>query len=329
MTTQPKLDPLSIIQRASAVLRTEAESITDLLPRIDETFVRACEILLNCGGRVIVTGMGKSGHIGSKLAATLASTGTASFFVHPGEASHGDLGMITRDDVVLALSNSGETAEILTILPMLKRLSIPLITLTGNTDSTLAKEATVNLDITVKEEACPLGLAPTSSTTASLAMGDAIAVALLEHRGFTREDFSLSHPGGLLGRRLLVRVKDLMHSGSELPRVNQDANISEALIEMSRKGLGMTLVVDQQNKHVGIFTDGDLRRALGREIDIHQTSVHSVMTTGGISVHHDSLAAESIKLMQDNQVTSLLSVDDEHTLVGIITMHDCLKAGIV
>lgn len=329
MTNQSKLNAQSIIKRAAAVLQTEADAITDLLPRLDQSFVETCEILLACKGRVVVTGMGKSGHIGNKLAATLASTGTASFFVHPGEASHGDLGMITRDDVVLALSNSGETAEILTILPMLKRLAIPLITMTGKVDSTLAQEATVNLDITVQEEACPLGLAPTSSTTACLAMGDAIAVALLDHRGFTPEDFSLSHPGGLLGRRLLVRVKDLMHAGSDVPRVTLDAKISDALMEMTRKGLGMTLVVDEHNEHVGVFTDGDLRRALEKETDIHRTSMQSVMTTGGISIQQEMLAAESIKFMEDNEVTSLLVINDSQSVVGIITMHDCLKAGII
>ena len=312
-----------------AVLQTESEAIQALTPRIDDGFVTACRHMLACRGRIVVVGMGKSGHIGSKIAATFASTGTPAFFVHPGEASHGDLGMITPQDVVLGISNSGETDEILTILPLIKRLDVPLITLTGNPGSTMARAATVNIDVSVAKEACPLGLAPTASTTATLAMGDALAVSLLEARGFTAEDFALSHPGGRLGRRLLLRIDDLMHTGTEMPVVGEQASLSEALLEMSRKGLGMTAVVDGQKKVTGIFTDGDLRRALDQKVDVHEASISQMMTTGGKTVNPGILAAEALHIMEEFRINALLVVDDDHRLLGVLNMHDLLRAGVV
>jgi len=312
-----------------AVLETEAQAISALCPRIDGGFVRACRYMLECQGRVVVLGMGKSGHIGGKIAATLASTGTPAFFVHPGEASHGDLGMITAKDVVLALSNSGETEEMLTILPLIKRLGVPLICLTGNPRSTLAKAAEVNIDVSVPKEACPLGLAPTASTTAALAMGDALAVALLQSRGFTVEDFARSHPAGTLGRRLLLHVGDIMHVGDAVPLVQQGTLLRDTLVEMSRKGLGMTAVVDGAHRVVGIFTDGDLRRTLDRSVDIHTTPVDLVMTAGGITGRTDMLAAESLRIMEENRINALLIVDGDHRLVGALNMHDLLRAGVM
>ncbi|MBF0255152.1 MAG: KpsF/GutQ family sugar-phosphate isomerase [Gammaproteobacteria bacterium] len=285
--------------------------------------------MLNCPGRVIVTGMGKSGHIGNKIAATLASTGTPAFFVHPGEASHGDLGMITDKDVVVALSNSGETAEILTILPLIKRLGAPLIALTGNPESNLAREADVHLDVSVEKEACPLGLAPTSSTTATLAMGDALAIALLEARGFTEEDFARSHPGGSLGRRLLLHVKDIMRSGEAIPRVLHSASLNQALLEMTRKGLGMTAVVDENESILGIYTDGDLRRTLDQGLDIHQVGIAEVMTPGCVTLPQDSLAAAALQLMESRKINALLVADDQGRLIGALNMHDLLRAGVV
>lgn len=311
------------------VIEIEAAAINALAGRLDAGFEKACEICLACRGRVIVVGMGKSGHIGGKIAATLASTGTPAFFVHPGEASHGDLGMITGEDVVLAISNSGETAEILTIVPLIKRLGVPLIALTGNPGSTLATNADVNLDVSVAKEACPLNLAPTASTTATLVMGDALAVALLEARGFTKEDFARSHPGGSLGRRLLLHVADLMHSGAEIPRVAPDVVLSEALMEMTRKGLGMTAIVDDADKVLGIFTDGDLRRTLDRKLDVHNTPVSEAMTRGGRTIHPQELAAEALKLMDDHKINALLVIDANERLVGALNMHDLLRAGIV
>ncbi len=272
-----EMDQEKIIALGRAVLETEAGAVAQLAARIDDKFVKACQHILACGGRTVVLGMGKSGHIGGKLAATLASTGTPAFFVHPGEASHGDLGMITSSDVVIALSNSGETEEIISLLPVIKRLGVPLIAMTGNTRSTLAQEATVSIDVGVDKEACPLGLAPTASTTAALAMGDAIAVALLEARGFSSNDFALAHPGGTLGRRLLLHVADIMHTGTEIPVVTGATRLSEALVEMSAKGLGTTAVVDDDNKVIGIFTDGDLRRTLDKDIDIKHTPVTAVI----------------------------------------------------
>ena len=314
---------------ALAVLTTEADAVRELTSRLDDAFVRACRHMLACSGRVVVTGMGKSGHIGNKIAATLASTGTPAFFVHPGEASHGDLGMITPQDVVLALSNSGETNELVTILPLIKRLNVPLIALTGNTGSTLARAASAHIDVTVSKEACPLGLAPTSSTTAALAMGDALAVALLEARGFTAEDFARSHPGGRLGRRLLLLIEDLMHSGERLPRVGPDTLLAQALLEISRKGLGMTAVVDEDNRLLGIFTDGDLRRTLDKALDIHSTRMRTVMTGHGRTVRPDQLAAEALAIMDEYKINALLVVDDDDRLVGALNMHDLLRAGVV
>jgi arabinose-5-phosphate isomerase len=312
-----------------AVIRTEALAIQEQEKRIDDSFVRACGYMLHCRGRIVVTGMGKSGHIGNKIAATLASTGSPAFFVHPGEASHGDLGMITDGDTVLALSNSGETTEIITILPIIKRLGVPLISMTGNPDSTLSREADVNIDVSVSREACPLGLAPTASTTAALAMGDALAVALLETRGFTELDFARSHPGGSLGRKLLLHVGDIMHKNDKIPQVREQATISEALMEMTAKGLGMTAVVTADNHISGIFTDGDLRRTLDRELDLRNTPVTEVMTSGGITSRAEHLAAEALKLMEDNKISSLLVIDADKKLVGALNMHDLLQAGVV
>ncbi len=318
-----------LLALAAAVLRTEAEAVAALASRLDERFVRACELMLACSGRIIVTGMGKSGHIGSKVAATLASTGSPSFFVHPGEASHGDLGMITRQDVVLALSNSGETAELLTILPIIKRLGVPLVALTGNENSTLARAADAHLDTSVDKEACPLGLAPTSSTTATLAMGDALAVALLEARGFTADDFARSHPSGALGRRLLLLVDDIMHAGDDIPRVTLGVPVTKALMEMTRKGLGMTAVVDDKGALKGIFTDGDLRRALDRDIDLRTAVIDEVMSPNPRSIRTGLLAAEALKHMETQRINGLLVTDEAGGLVGALNMHDLLRAGVV
>ncbi|MEH6561000.1 MAG: KpsF/GutQ family sugar-phosphate isomerase, partial [Marinobacter sp.] len=276
-----------------------------------------------------VTGMGKSGHIGHKIAATLASTGTPSFFVHPGEASHGDMGMITSQDVVIAISNSGNTSEVVTILPLIKRMGAPLISMTGNPNSTLAKEAAANLDVSVEAEACPLGLAPTSSTTATLVMGDALAVALLEARGFSAEDFAFSHPGGSLGRKLLLRVADIMHTGDRIPIVNEDTTLSGALLEISRKGLGMTTVVDATGAMTGVFTDGDLRRTLDKSVDVHTTPMRDVMTRNGRTIQPDQLAAEALNVMEGLKISALPVVDGQGALVGAINMHDLLRAGVI
>ncbi len=313
-----------------AVIETEVAAIAALRARIGDAFVQACRAMLNCQGRIVVIGMGKSGHIGGKIAATLASTGSPAFFVHPGEASHGDLGMITPHDVVLALSNSGETGEVLTILPLIKRLGVPLIALTGNPQSSLAAAAHAHIDVSVGKEACPLGLAPTSSTTATLVMGDALAIALLEARGFTAEDFALSHPGGTLGRRLLLHVEDIMHKGDEIPKVADDALLSDALLEMSNKGLGMTAVVGSQGELVGIFTDGDLRRALDdQQLDVRQATVSAVMTRGGTQIRSDILAAEALQIMDQRKINALLVVNSQNELVGALNMHDLLRAGVV
>ena len=300
-----------------------------LAERIDEQFVGACHLFLACKGRVVVTGMGKSGHIAGKIAATLASTGTPAFFVHPGEASHGDLGMITRQDVVLALSNSGETEEILTILPIIKRLGVPLVAMTGNPDSALARLATVHINVAVEQEACPLGLAPTSSTTAALVMGDALAVSLLQTKGFTRDDFALSHPGGSLGKRLLLQVNDIMHRGREVPRVADSVLVSEALLEMTEKKLGMTAVIDANSHVIGIFTDGDLRRMLEKNLDVHKTPVAKVMTHPCTVIQADILAAEAMQIMESKKINALLVVDEDQALQGALNMHDLLRAGIV
>ncbi|MDD3652230.1 KpsF/GutQ family sugar-phosphate isomerase [Immundisolibacter sp.] len=325
----PLVDPATLLQLARDVLDTEAEAIRRLAPRLAEPFVTACRLLLQCRGRVVVLGMGKSGHIGGKIAATLASTGTPAFFVHPGEASHGDLGMITPQDVVLALSNSGETAEILLILPMIRRLGVPLIAITGEPRSTLAREADVNLDASVEREACPLGLAPTASTTAALALGDALAVALLHTRGFSREDFSRSHPGGKLGRRLLLHVADVMVKGERVPAVRQDASLGQALLEISRKGLGMTAVVDDDGRAVGIFTDGDLRRVLERVDNVRSVGIAEVMTPGGVRIRPDVLAAEAAQLMEQRRINALLVEDADGRLIGALNMHTLLDAGVI
>ncbi len=315
--------------RAQRVLEIEARAIMDLVPKVGEEFVEACDLCLQCRGRVIVTGMGKSGHIGGKIAATLASTGTPAFFVHPGEASHGDLGMITPKDLVIAVTYSGETAEIITILPLLKRLGLPLISMTGAPDSTLGSAATVVLDTAVQEEACPLNLAPTASTTAALAMGDALAVALLESRGFTVEDFARSHPGGALGKRLLLHVEDLMHTGDQIPRVGADSGLAEGLLEMTRKGLGMTAVTTPDGQLQGIFTDGDLRRALDNNLDVHNTSMRDVMTAQCETVPPDLLAAEAVRIMEQRKINALLVVDDNDLLVGALNVHDFFRAGVI
>ena len=318
-----------LCESGRSVISIEADAVQALASRIDQDFVAACRHILACSGRIVVIGMGKSGHIGSKIAATLASTGSPAFFVHPGEASHGDLGMITASDVVLALSNSGETHEIVTILPLIKLMGAPLISMTGKAESTLAREADVNLDVSVAKEACPLDLAPTASTTAALVMGDALAIALLEARGFTAEDFALSHPGGSLGRRLLLHVHDIMHTGDQMPVVRQDAALRDALMEMTAKGLGMTAVVDSDGRPVGIFTDGDLRRCLDGGMDIHQATVTEVMTRGGRRIEPDRLAAEALNVMEEMKINALLVVDRDSRLCGALNMHDLLRAGVV
>lgn len=310
-------------------IRLELEAVQELLNHLDGAFTRACELMFHCRGRIIVTGMGKSGHIGNKIAATLASTGTPAFFVHPGEASHGDLGMFTGDDVVLALSNSGETAEVITILPLIKRMGAPLISITANANSTLARSADISLHIPVDREACPLGLAPTSSTTAQLVLGDALAIALLEARGFSSEDFAFSHPGGSLGRRLLLKVDDIMHTGDEVPTVGAETPVREALLEMTHKHLGMTAVIDADGILLGIFTDGDLRRTLDQGLDLGSTPISRVMTPGGTRIQPGLLAAEALGLMQERKINALLVVDNQDRPIGALNMHDMLKAGVI
>ena len=321
--------PTELRKTGISVVNIETAAVQALEARINGDFVTACQHMLACQGRIVVIGMGKSGHIGNKIAATLASTGSPAFFVHPGEASHGDLGMITSSDVVLALSNSGETREIITILPLIKRMGAPLISMTGNPASTLAREANVNLDVSVAKEACPLDLAPTASTTAALVMGDAVAIALLEARGFTAEDFALSHPGGSLGRRLLLHVYDIMHKGDAIPAVTQHASLRDALIEMTTKGLGMTAIVDGEGRAVGIFTDGDLRRCLDRDIDVRAAKIADVMIPGGKHIAPDRLAVEALNLMEEKKINALLIVDHDERLCGALNMHDLLRAGVV
>jgi len=311
------------------VIQLERDAIDALLSRLDDSFNAACELILKTQGRVVVTGMGKSGHIGSKIAATLASTGTPSFFVHPGEASHGDLGMITPEDTVLAISNSGETREILTILPIVKRMGAKLIAMSGNNASSLARQADVALNVGVEKEACPLNLAPTSSTTATLAMGDALAVSLYHARGFTEEDFARSHPGGQLGRRLLLYVSDIMHQGEQIPLVREHASLRDALLEMTSKGLGMTGIVDKNNVLQGIFTDGDLRRVLNDDIDVRTAAIKDVMTAHPKTTTADRLAAETVQLMRSKKINGLFVIDAGGRVVGALNMHDLLKAGIV
>lgn len=322
-------DSIDFIASAKRTIDVERVAVAALGERIDASFAAACRHLLACRGRIVVLGMGKSGHVGNKIAATLASTGTPAFFVHPAEASHGDMGMITRDDVILALSNSGSTAEIVTLLPFIKRLGIKLISLTGNPDSPLAQAAEVNLDARVAQEACPLNLAPTSSTTAALVLGDALAIALLEARGFTAEDFAFSHPGGALGRRLLLKVENVMHAGDDLPQVSRGTLLKDALLEMSHKGLGMTVIVEADGKLAGIFTDGDLRRSLDRNIDVHTTLIDQVMTVHGKTARADMLAAEALKIMEDHKINALVVVDREDRPTGALNMHDLLRAGVM
>ncbi len=320
---------LDFLASARRTIELERDAVNDLLTYLDPDFEKACKLALACKGRVIVTGMGKSGHIGNKIAATLASTGTPSFFVHPGEASHGDLGMITRADVVIALSNSGETNEVLAILPLIKRMKAPLISITGNPESTLSRSADANLNVTIRQEACPLGLAPTSSTTATLVIGDALAIALLEARGFSAEDFAFSHPGGSLGRRLLLKVSDIMHSGDDIPVVSDSTMLREALMEVTHKRLGMTTVVNEQGILQGIFTDGDLRRTLDHDVNMKTTRITEVMTTQCTTVSREILAAEALQIMQDKKINALIVLDDERRPVGALNMHDMLKAGVI
>jgi arabinose-5-phosphate isomerase len=322
-------DSQRLVEMGREALRIEAQAVAALVDRLGDDFERACRMLLACSGRVVVSGMGKSGHVGGKIAATLASTGTPAFFLHPAEASHGDLGMVAKGDVVLAISYSGETAELLTILPLFKRMGAPLVAMTGNPASTLAREADVHLDISVPAEACPLNLAPTASTTATLAMGDALAVALLKHRGFTEEDFARSHPGGSLGRRLLLHVSDVMRRGNDLPRVGPDTPLTEGLLEMSRKRLGLTAIVDEGDRVLGVFTDGDLRRALDRRVDIHGSRMSDVMTRSPRSIGPHELAAEAVLMMEKHAVNGLLVLDDTGRLVGALNVHDLLRAGVM
>jgi arabinose-5-phosphate isomerase len=323
------MDSHALKKLARAVISTEATAVASLTTRIDEAFVAACQTILDCQGRIVVLGMGKSGHIAGKIAATLASTGTPAFFVHAAEASHGDLGMITTDDVVLILSNSGETDEVRQILPLLKRLGTRIIAMTGRPTSTLASHADIHINVAVDAEACPLGLAPTSSTTAALVMGDALAVSLLESRGFTAEDFARSHPAGQLGKRLLLHIQDIMHSGDEIPLVSESASLSEAIVEMTKKRLGMVAITNDEMKVQGVFTDGDLRRTLARELDPHKTAVGAVMTRNGKTIQPQALAVEAVKMLQQYKVQGLLVVDDDSHLQGVLNFNDLLQAGVV
>lgn len=320
---------LNFIEQGLRVLDIERQALSDIAQYVDENFHNACQLMYDCEGRIIVIGMGKSGHIGNKIAATLASTGSPAFFVHPGEASHGDLGMITKNDVVMLISNSGETSEVLNIIPVLKRLGAKMIAMTGNTQSTMATLANVHVCIKVEKEACSLGLAPTSSTTATLAMGDAMAVALLEARGFTADDFALSHPGGSLGKRLLLTLKDVMHSGANTPIIDVSQTVKDALIEMSAKGLGMTAIVDENQQLVGLFTDGDLRRILEQRIDIHTTQIDVVMTKSCTTATQDILAAEALNIMERKRINGLIVVNEKNQPIGALNMQDLLKAGVL
>ncbi|MFP4294240.1 MAG: KpsF/GutQ family sugar-phosphate isomerase [Halothiobacillaceae bacterium] len=318
----------NLIDLGRSVLRAESDAVRALADRVDQQFVDACNLLYGCSGRVVVTGMGKSGHVGGKIAATLASTGTPAFFVHPGEASHGDLGMVTAEDILLVLSNSGETAEILALLPGIKRLGLPMVALTGRAGSTLAEAATVHLDVSVDREACPLNLAPTTSTTAALAMGDALAVALLDARGFTPEDFARAHPGGALGRRLLLHVEDIMHRDDRIPRVPSSALLRNALLEITSKGLGMTCVVDSEDRLLGIFTDGDLRRVLDRDVSVLDCPIEQVMTRDPQTCPPQMLAAEALGLMESRKINALVVIDTRGRVAGALNMHDLLHAGL-
>jgi len=324
----PVQSTISYTASAQRTIRMEATAVAALEQRIGDDFAQACELLLQVKGRIIVTGMGKSGHIARKIAATLASTGSPAFFVHPGEASHGDMGMITSSDAVIALSNSGAVPEILTLLPLLKRLGVPLVSMTGNPQSPLGQASDVHLNTGVEIEACPLDLAPTSSTTTALVMGDALAIALLEARGFTADDFAFSHPGGTLGRQLLLKVQDVMKSGEDMPLVKHDVKLSVALLEISNKGMGMTTVVDQAGQLTGVFTDGDLRRALDARLDLNETVIGELMTTGAKRISTSMLAAEALRIMEENEISSLVVFDDEGALTGVVHLKDLLHAGI-
>jgi len=319
----------NVLELAREVLEIEAAAITALIARLDQDFQRAVDLILACRGRVTVSGIGKSGHIARKIASTMSSTGTPAYFVHPAEASHGDLGMITRDDVFIALSNSGESAELLAIVPLIKRQGAKLISLTGNPDSTLAREADAHLYAGAEKEACPLNLAPTASTTAALALGDALALALMQAKGFSRDEFARSHPGGALGRKLLTHVRDVMRSGSDAPRIPDTAMLSDAILEMSRGRMGITAILDREERVLGIFTDGDLRRTLQKGIDLHATPIASVMTHGPRTISPDKLAAEAVQIMERHKVNQLLVVDREQRLVGALNMHDLFKAKVI
>lgn len=318
-----------LLALAGEVLDIESRAVDSLKNRLGDAFVGACRLIMDTEGRVVVTGMGKSGHVSNKIAATLASTGTPAFFMHPAEASHGDLGMITEQDLVLTVSYSGETEEVLTILPIIKRLGARMISMTGKATSTLARVADVHLDISVSEEACPLNLAPTASTTATLAMGDALAVALLKNRGFTAEDFARSHPSGSLGKRLLMRVEDVMRTGDAVPSVRPYVSLSDGLMEMTEKGLGMTAVVDEEHRILGIYTDGDLRRTLDAGADVHATKMSEVMHEGAKTTRADVLAAAAVHILEENKITSLLVADADNRLIGALNIHDLFRAGIM
>ncbi len=318
-----------IMAAGLSVIKTETEALMNLKPRINEDFVAACETLLACEGRIVVSGMGKSGHIASKIAATLASTGSPAFFVHPGEASHGDLGMIQQGDVLIAISYSGSSQELLLILPMIKRMGVPIITLTGKKNSPIKRLGSINLDVSVEHEACPLGLAPTASTTATLAMGDALAISLLEARGFSLDDFAMSHPGGALGRRLLLQVSDVMAIGDAIPVVGPDTPLRDALVIMTQTGFGMTIVSDRQQHVLGVFTDGDLRRAIDQNVNLLNTPVSGVMTQGGKTIHQNTLASEALDMMEKFKITAMPVVDDRNVICGVLKMHDLLASGVV
>jgi arabinose-5-phosphate isomerase len=322
----PKVD---FIKSGKEVIKIELEAIKNLLAKLDGNFNEACEVILNCKGRLVVIGMGKSGHIGRKIAATLASTGTPSFFVHPGEASHGDLGMITKQDVVLSISNSGATKEIIEILPIIKRLGAPLITITGLADSALAKESDINIGLNITREACPFNLAPTASTTAALVIGDALAIALLKARNFTKEDFAFSHPGGRLGKQLLLHTKDIMRIGDAIPQIIENTLLSNALIEMSRKNLGMTAITNKAGKMIGLFTDGDLRRTLDKGYDVHKILINEVMTTKFTTIKPDTLAIEALHLMETKKINGFFVLDNKQKIIGAFNMHDLLSSGVV
>lgn len=328
VTAIPDLSTEKLCQLGQSVVRAEMNTIAALINRIDKSFAEACRMMLSCDGRIVVIGMGKSGHVGGKIAATLASTGTPAFFLHPGEANHGDLGMITYRDIAIGISNSGETAEIVSLLPLIKNLQIPLIAMTGNPNSTLAKRADIHLNIGVEHEACPLGLAPTSSTTATLVMGDALALTLLEAKGFTAQDYARYHPAGNLGKRLLLRIEDVMRRGQAIPSVHFEDSIQDALVEMTRKHLGMTSIRDNTNNLVGIFTDGDLRRTISQGLDLNRTRIKQVMTQNYKKISPQMLAYDALMLMENHKVTSILVVDDQHTLLGVAHIHDLLNAGL-